>query len=110
MNMNITLFVSVADSHQEFSSGDSHSTTSAACEVYDFPAGCTAEMLQLIFENRKFTGVAGAKIVDIQFIDDSHAIITFSSHEGYYITTRSLIRIHLWIFQRSDTVLLEVTA
>jgi hypothetical protein len=39
-------------------------------------------MLALIFENVKLTGVTDAKVVGVEFVDDSHAILTFSSHEG----------------------------
>ena len=82
INMNIILGVSFADSHQTSSSGNSQSTPSAACEVYNIPAGCSAEKLTLLFENERITGVADAKVVNVELVDDSHAIVTFSSHEG----------------------------
>lgn len=89
----LSIFVTLADAHRTSSSSDSLSTTSESCEVHDLPAGCTAEMLTLIFEDEKFTGIAGAKVVDVELVDDSHAIITFSSHEGFE---------YYWSFACSD--------
>jgi len=66
-------------------SADSDSALPNACEVHNIPPDCTEEKLTMIFENKRFTRVAGATVVGVKFMDKScsRAIVTFSSPEGY---------------------------
>ena len=63
---------------------ESESEKSAAIEVTNIPADCTAERLTAMFENKRYTGVDDAEVVSVQFIDESHSqgIITFSDPSG----------------------------
>lgn len=64
---------------EDFSAADS-----AVVEVTDIPSGLDGDKLTMIFESRRFTGVNGAKVLNVEFNDDdpSVALITFSTIEG----------------------------
>jgi hypothetical protein len=77
------LFFLEADS---IDSNDSYSLSEAAVEVVGIPPDCTEEKLIMLLENRRYAGVADAKVLHVQFAADNHsrALVTFSSAEGNF--------------------------
>ncbi len=88
----VCLFFLEADS---IDSNDSYSLSEAAVEVVGIPPDCTEEKLIMLLENRRYAGVADAKVLHVQFAADNHsrALVTFSSAEGNF---------RLWIHWQRD--------
>ena len=67
------------------SGDDISSRLSATVEVIHIPDDYDDKKITMIFENKRYTGVADALVTDVHFAEDDHsrAFITFSSPEGF---------------------------
>jgi len=57
---------------------------SATIEVHEIPNDCDEVKLRAILENKRYTEVIGAEVINVQFAEGNHsrAIVTLSSPEG----------------------------